>query len=393
MSYSNVDYIADRLAYLGRFGKDMPPSWDGAKCHFPVISPDGEANIGKILPGRGLYLEADLKALGIQKKIPFVFERTPVMRLLEKIRSERTAIVVAAGLTAASFFSRQFLAGFPAVFGLLSSYDAIINARGSTATDVSFTKTSITTVANAWSGLFDAGGLPAAGAYTATPGAVCTNATTGALSFGIPNPSGSNLVYMLTFGYTAAQQINMAIVADLLSQVGSIAVAGAAATVSSTALTRYTNGNGVLMTFEVTTALGSTASNLTVSYTNHAGTSGQTTPSTAMTTSAIVGRLQPVVTGPYAQLASGDYGVRAVATATTSANMTAGALALNLYVPLAMVPGIAANAYIERDSTIQIDGVAVIQSASNVLGCLTLYVLPNTTSTGILTGFIRTVAG
>lgn len=395
MPYVNVDYIADRLALIAKIGRDMPPSWDGAKITIPVISPCGEARIGKILPGRGLYLASDLKSVGITKKIPYVFEHSPTMRLMEKLKSERTAIAAAALITAASFFSRKLLTGLgPIVFGTLASYDAIINARSTTGVDVTVTKTSITTVASAWSGLFDTGGLPVAGAYTATPGAVCTNATTGALSFGIPNPAGANEVYLLTFGYTSTVQINMAILADLLVQVGSIAVAGAGATVSSAALTRYTNGNGVMMTWEVTTALGATPANLTVSYTNQAGTAAQSTGAQALTVSAIVGRLQPIATGPYSPLASGDYGVRAVATATTSANMTAGALALNLYFPLAFVPGVAANAYIERDSTNQIDGLSIIQDdSSDVLGCLTLYVLSNGATSGVVTAFMRTVAG
>lgn len=397
MSYCNVDYIAERLMKMAQIGKSMPPSWDGAKFTVPVISPDGGARIGKLLPGRGLYLDSDLRSVGITKKLPFVFERTPTMRLLEKLKSERGAIAAVALVVAVSAYSREFLysvlPGF--VLGTLTTYDSIITARaGGNATDYAISKLSITTATNNWSALFDVGGLPVAGAYSGTPGAAFNSGTTGALSFSIPDTSGSNKCYLLTFGFTAAQQINMALLVDLLVAVGSLTVAGTGATVNSAALTRYTSGAGVMMTFEVTTALGASASNLTVSYTNQAGTSGQSTGAIALTTSAIVGRLQPVGLGPFMQLASGDFGVQAVATATTSANMGAGALALNLYAPLALVPGVAANVYVERDSNIQIDGISQIQQDSgNNVGCLTLYVMPSGTSTGVLTAFFRTVQG
>ena len=175
-------------------------------------------------------------------------------------------------------------------------------------------------------------------------------------------------------------------------QVGSLTVAGTGATVNSAALTRYTSGNGVMMTFEVTTQLGTVASNLTVSYVGNVNAT-PTTPSAALTTSAIVGRLQPTSGGPFTLLQSGDFGVKSVTTATTSASMTGGALALNLYFPLAFIPGVAASIYVERDSTIQIDGLSELTNVSGTVGCLTLYVFANGASTGLLVGFVRATQG
>ena len=398
MPYSNVDWIAERLIKMGQIGRNMPPSWDGAKVTIPVISPDGENKIGRILPGRGLYMDCDLKSVGITKRLPYVFEKSPVMRLAEKFKSERSAIAAAAVVAACAAFPRQLLHTWlgPSILGTITTYDSIISARaGGNATDITFSKNSITTAANNWSALFDAGGFPVAGSFTASPGAVCTSATTGALSFGIPNTSGSNNCYILTFGYNSSSAVNMAMLADLLVQVGSIAINNTAFTVSSAALTRYTTGAGVLMTFEVTTALVATnAGNIVVSYTNQAGTSGQTTASQALTISSIVGRLMPIAFGPYLNLASGDFGVRAVATVTSSsANTTTGVVALHLYYPLAFVPGLSANAYVERDSTVQIDGLVQLTAASNVVGCLTLYVNTNGASSGQLIGFVRTCQG
>src|SRR3954464_13786466 len=122
MPYSNVDWIAERLIRMATMAKNMPPSWDGAKITIPVMSPCGEYNIGKLLPGKGLYLNSDLKSVGITKSVPYVFEKTPVMRLAEKFKSERGAIAAAAVVAAASVFSRNWLHHIlgPVLFGAVS---------------------------------------------------------------------------------------------------------------------------------------------------------------------------------------------------------------------------------------------------------------------------------
>jgi hypothetical protein len=74
--------------------------------------------------------------------------------------------------------------------------------------------------------------------------------------------------------------------------------------------------------------------------------------------------------------------------------MGAGVMALELYFPLCFVPAVAAAAYIERDSTAQIDGLTeLVQSSGNVLGCLGLYTFCGATSTGVITAFLRTCQG
>jgi len=385
----SVDTLAARLIYLGRLARRMPPSWDGAAISHPVCGLGGQF-IGRLLPGRGLYLDIDPTHVGLTRgRLPFVFPKTPVQRLADWFgRNERMAI--------AAF---NLIAGFP--FAAINSYDQIIRSRANGKTnDVSISKASYTTVANVYSSVYRAGGFPVAGTYANIPGgAAHDRASTGAWSQGLTNPTAPDKKYLLTFGYGAAQQINMAILADLLVAAGNInANATGNQTISSTALTRQygaTQGAGVLMTYEVTTALGGTASNLTVnSYTDQDGNTGATTPAVAMTTSAIVQRLQPAALGPYMELASGDYGVRSVETLVFSAAMAAGVVALNLYFPLAFVPGVAANSYIERDSTVQVDGlIELAKNGSDVIGCLMAYVLTNTTSTGVLTAFLRGVAG
>jgi hypothetical protein len=370
----DVDAIARNLATLGLQAANLPPAFMGAGIKEPVFAPAGiglssPGVIGHVLDGKGLYVDFDLKKLGINKPIPHVYERTPFMRLKELLLDDAAAI---------------------------TTYDGIIAARGAgNYYDPLWGKISYTTVANTWSSLYRATGTPGAGTYSATPGAKKDATDAAALSLGVPAP-GSNTQYLISFGAQAAQQINWFQLVDLLVCVGTISVTSTSAqTVSSAALTRYTTGAGVYMTFEVTTALGSTAGNITVSYTNQANTSGQSSGAQAMTTSAIVQRLLPITIGYACPLASGDYGVRAVASTTMSAANSAGVIALNIFKPLAFLPGLSANVYGEKDTSITVDGLVPLplDSGSNQVGCLALYALTNTTSTGICNIGLRTVQG
>lgn len=364
------DILGKNLAYSAWLARQMPPAWDGARISQPLALPDGNV-IGLMLPGKGLKLHADLKDLGITTPIAGVYQDTLTRRLIDLLHDER---------------------------GAITTYDGIIAARcGGNGQDVTMFKPSTTTVAAAWHSLSSvANGLPGVMSYTAIPGgAVHTNANAGAWSLGMANPGGSNKKYLLTLGWAAAVQINMLILADLLVAADNIlATSSSTQTIDTTALTRYTTGAGVMATLHVTTQIGTTASNVQLeSYTNQAGTGSRQNTTSAMTTSAIVGRLLPIATGPFMNLQSGDYGLRSVEDIKLSAAMSAGVMALNLYYPLAFCPGVGANSYTERDSTIQIDGITELVTASSTLGCLTVYVLPNGTSTGVVNMFVRTCEG
>src|SRR6266576_2273151 len=110
---TDIDKVAATLIRMGRMARDMPPSWDGAKCRTLVAGPSFE-HVGHLLPGRGLQLDCDLKYLGIKKHLPNVFQKTIKDRLFEILRSER---------------------------GAIATYDGIINARASGQfSDAVFTK-------------------------------------------------------------------------------------------------------------------------------------------------------------------------------------------------------------------------------------------------------------
>lgn len=362
----NVDFLGENLARMALIARNMPPAYLGAGIREPIVSHGGGV-LGHVLDGKGIYLDTDLKSLGIKGRIPHVFERSRTQRILDKLGGED---------------------------GAITTYDGIVNARAAgNMSDFVASKASYTTVANVWSTPYRSAGLPAAGSYASTPGAVKDRTDAGALSLGLATP-GSGTDYLLSFGCVAAQQLNMIMVVDMLVAVGNIvATSLVAQTVSSAALTRYTTGAGVNATMEVTTQLGATPANHTMSYTNQAGTAAQTSTSNAMTVSAIIQRLQTATIGPQIQLASGDFGVQAVSTSTLSASMAAGAYAMILYKPLLFLPGLVANLYGERPTSSMIDGLVQLPTASSQIGCLVPLFYTNTTSSGVATMTLRTCYG
>jgi hypothetical protein len=380
MPSPNVDLLASKLHEWGAMAASMPPAYDAHGVCQPIRGADAREQIGLMLPGRGLYLGHDLKSLGIYKPIPHVFEHTQVRRAIDRAQRLRRNV-------------RRMLRDEK---GAITTIDGIVNARmNGQAEDRPYLKTSITTVANSWSSLWQVSGMPAAGAFSATPGVANNFTTTGALSYGLTNPvSGSK--YLLSFGFTSSSALNMLLLADILCQFGSLSATSASnQAVASQALTRYTTGAGVNMTFEVTTPIGTTASNIVVTYKNQGGTGGQVTPSLAMTTSLIASRLFfQGVCAPWTTLQSGDSGVQEVTNIKLSAAMSAGVFACSLYYPLMWLPGLVANIWVEPDTISRFDGIQqlFVGSDSNI-GCLGAFVQTNSTSSGLVTGFMKTVYG
>jgi hypothetical protein len=101
------------------------------------------------------------------------------------------------------------------------------------------------------------------------------------------------------------------------------------------ALTRYTSGEGVMAGIVIYTIIGSTATTVTISYTNSAGVSGRTSTATSFGGSGFreVGVLIPI------PLQAGDTGIRSIESVTL-AGSTAGTAAnfgVCLFKPLAMI--------------------------------------------------------
>lgn len=101
------------------------------------------------------------------------------------------------------------------------------------------------------------------------------------------------------------------------------------------ALTRYTSGAGVFAALEIYTAIGTTATTATVSYTNSSGTSGRTSATLTFGGSSDrnVGSVVPL------PMQAGDNGVRSVESVTLAATTgTAGNFGVTLLKPLLSVP-------------------------------------------------------
>lgn len=145
-----------------------------------------------------------------------------------------------------------------------------------------------------------------------------------------------------------------------------------AQTLTGTPSPRYTNGAGCRLYAVQTAASGATAQNIAISYTDQSGNTGNTLPVTvAMTASGIVGHITHSGTaannyGPFLPLASGDTGVRNVATVTMSAANT-GTFALVMARPLLTLPITTVSVAAERDLLNQLPSLPQIKDGA----CLT----------------------
>lgn len=138
-----------------------------------------------------------------------------------------------------------------------------------------------------------------------------------------------------------------------------------AQTLVGTPSLRATNGEGLRLYWVQTAAAGATAQNIALSYTDQAGNTGNALPVTvAMTASAIVGHISHSGTAannytPFLPLASGDFGVRNVASVTFSAANT-GTGALVLARPIMEIPLGIASLYHNKDMLSQTPSLPVI---------------------------------
>ena len=146
-----------------------------------------------------------------------------------------------------------------------------------------------------------------------------------------------------------------------------------AQTLTGTPTLRYTNGVGLRMFLVIRTTSGATAHNISYSYTNQAGTSGRTNP---VTVSCTASAIPPHIThsgtaannyGPFLPLASGDFGIRNVASVTLSAASGAGTAALCLVRPLLTLPLTTVSVAGERDLVNQLPSLPRIMDGA----CLT----------------------
>jgi hypothetical protein len=204
------------------------------------------------------------------------------------------------------------------------------NKIGSPYKTVHTTKSSLASAINRlvslWTAAPNAGSIP-------TAAVICTNSTPGAI---LPAALGNNLripqieISVSFSGYW--------LLGDRLSHQGGLSgtvITAQTTNLPTAALTRYTSGEGVLAALEIYTAIGTTATTVTASYTNSAGVAGRLSESVVIGGAGFneVGRLILL------PLQEGDTGVRSVQSVTVLATTgTAGNFGVTLFKPLFAMP-------------------------------------------------------
>lgn len=178
-------------------------------------------------------------------------------------------------------------------------------------------------------------GIPGA-AVAPTPGAAGAALT--AYSGQIPIPAASGNTHLSRFSLTSSAQAGVGLLCDRLwHNSGIVVTTTTAQTINSVAWPARdnngsTNGEGVYIGLEVSTATGAGASVISISYTNQAGTAGKTgTASPLYAASSAAGTFYIF------NLAAGDTGVRSIQSYTSTVSMTSGVVHLVAFRVLAMV--------------------------------------------------------
>lgn len=182
--------------------------------------------------------------------------------------------------------------------------------------------------------LWKAAGFPGPGADAGgTPG-IAYSSTAGGI---VLQNEASDYKYLLRAEVTASQSCNL-ILLDRLVSVSGLSIAGTGnQTVNSTALTRYTDGVGVEILIELTTATTAGTAQISVnSYTDSADNTGN-----AGGTVTFAATAQNLDSAWFMPLATGDVGVKAISTINVGVAGTSGVVAVTLVKRLAQIPLIA----------------------------------------------------
>lgn len=189
----------------------------------------------------------------------------------------------------------------------------------------------LTTVAGRWYDLWTV--TPPVGTAPTTA-AVPTRTTLGAL--GQENPAGGSSKSIIGVRFSALNP-GQYMVIDRLSHQGGLS--GTVTTAQTTnlptsALTRYTSGEGVMLGLTIYTQIGTTATTVTATYTNQAGTGSRVTPLVVFGGTAFREAGRTILL----PLQAGDTGVRSVESVTvTASTTTAGAFGVVLFKPLYVI--------------------------------------------------------
>ena len=154
----------------------------------------------------------------------------------------------------------------------------------------------------------------------------------------IPIPAASNNTYLARFSGTSSAQGGILMLCDRLwHNSGLVVTTTTAQTVNSVAwpardINASTNGVGVYIGLEISSATGAGAATPSISYTDESGNAGSTgNMQVTYAASSATGTFYPFT------LAAGDTGVRSIQSCTLGVSMTSGSISLVAYRPLATI--------------------------------------------------------
>lgn len=227
-----------------------------------------------------------------------------------------------------------------------------------------------------------AGQPPAFGSNpTTAAGAIPSSSDIYAIA--LPTPSGSNKLYLARASFTSSNTGTLIIYDRLWHNSGLSGTSTTTQTINSTTLTRSTDGVGVEIWLEVYTALGGTATTITITYTDAANASVTGTIATSVSgTFTVAGQMYP------AQMANSSVGVKSIQSCILSASTgTTGNFGL------VMVKRIAEIQMNSINITSTVDAFALGMPEINASAHLGMLVLCSSSNTGAIQGSLDVIQG
>ena len=243
-------------------------------------------------------------------------------------------------------------------------------------------------VAGEWHCLANGLGQPAAatiyntGTNLAFQATSDSTASAGGLQHGgNVTPDTKHIINASFFSAAATSAPAIAMLVDLLGfyRVTSVTTTTAQTLDNTVTIPRYTDGAGVraFMFTNSATPMGAATPNLSINYTNQAGTSGKVTPSTLPIgkTAAANGLILYSGTGsgkygPFMPLAQGDSGIRSIQSVTISVSYVSGEFSIVLCKPLITMPIITQGIACERDFVNQLPSMPRVYDGANLVWLL-----------------------
>jgi hypothetical protein len=214
-------------------------------------------------------------------------------------------------------------------------------------------------VAGRFHSLWQYDGSRSFGSVASASGENSTNATDGTLKQ--TDPTSGKQLWLLSLTAGASAQGTLVLYDRLAAESGNSGTVTSAQSLTGCIVNRYTGteaaGNQIWL--EITTIIGTTATTVTVSYTNQAGTAGRTSQAVAFGGTGLreAQRLIPLV------LQQGDTGVRSVESVTVLATTgTAGDFTVLIARPIAYLPQTAVGQGVMRDMISGIPGAVEIKT-------------------------------